>query len=186
MFSAAASSAREYRPGLEWSLSAAVRGRIETDDLIDGILTAEAQHYWHIDRHQTFYAGFTGAVSEQLDPDHQLLLGGEEGLRGYPLRYQTGTASALLTLEHRVYTDWYPFRLFHVGAVAFFDTGRTWGPTLGGERPQGWLSDAGLGLRFGNSRSGLGSVVHVDFSYALDPIPGKNRFQIVVETKQGF
>ena len=186
MFSAAASSAREYREGLEWALSAAATGRIETDDLIDSILTAAAQHYWRIDRHQTFYAGFTGAVSEQLDPDHQLLLGGEEGLRGYPLRYQTGTASALLTLEHRVYTDWYPFRLFYVGAVAFFDTGRTWGPTLGGERPEGWLSDAGLGLRFGNSRSGLGSVVHVDFSYALDPIPGENRFQIVVETKHGF
>jgi len=29
-------------------------------------------------------------------------------------------------------------------------------------------------------------VVHVDFSYALDPIPGKDRLQIVVETKQGF
>ena len=72
------------------------------------------------------------------------------------------------------------------GALAIIDTGRTWGPTLGGERPQGWLSDAGLGLRFGNSRSGLGSVVHVDFSSALDPIPGSDRFQVVFETKQGF
>jgi len=26
----------------------------------------------------------------------------------------------------------------------------------------------------------------VDFSYALDPIPGKDRFQIIVETKHGF
>jgi hypothetical protein len=186
LFTAVGSSAREYRPGREWALAAAARGRYESGGLIDSVLTAEAQHYWHIDRHQTFYVGVTGVLSEQLDPDHQLLLGGEEGLRGYPLRYQTGTSSALLTLEHRIYTDWYPFRLFFVGAAAFFDTGRTWGPTLGGERPEGWLSDAGLGLRFGNSRSGLGSVVHVDFSYALDPVPGKSRFQVVIETKREF
>jgi hemolysin activation/secretion protein len=159
---------------------------MESGSLLNAILTAEARHYWRIDRHQTLYASFTGAVSERLDPDHQLVLGGEEGLRGYPLRYQTGTSSALLTLEQRVYTDWYPFRLFYVGAVAFLDTGRTWGPTLGGEAPRGWLSDAGLGLRFGNSRSGLGSVVHVDFSYALDPVPGKNRFQVIVGTKNSF
>ncbi len=68
----------------------------------------------------------------------------------------------------------------------FFDTGRTWGPTLSGEPPRGWLSDVGLGLRIGNSRSGLGSVVHVDFSYALDAIPGKDRFQVTVETKRSF
>ena len=186
LMNAAASSAREYRPGREWVLSGVGSGRLESGDLLDAVLTVEARHYWHIDRHQTFYAAVTGTVTEQLDPDHQLLLGAEEGLRGYPLRYQTGTSSALLTLEHRLYTDWYPFRLFFVGAAAFLDTGRTWGPTLGGERPDGWLSDVGVGLRLGNSRSGLGSVIHVDFSYALDPIPGRDRFQITVETKKGF
>jgi len=186
LFSAGASSSREYLPGREWSLSAVTTGRVESGSLQDTVLAAEARHYWRIDRHQTFYASFTGVTSEHLDPDHQLTLGGEEGLRGYPLRYQTGTSSALLTLEQRLYTDWYPFRLFYVGAVAFFDTGRTWGPTLGGEPSRGWLSDAGLGLRFGNSRSGLGSVVHVDFSYALNAVPGKSRFQIIVGTQNSF
>lgn len=83
---------------------------------------------------------------------------------GYPLRYQSGTSSALITLEHRIYTGWYPFRLFNVGGAVFFDSG----------------------LRLGNSRSGLGSVVHVDFSYALDAVPGEDRFQITIETRQGF
>ena len=186
LLSAAASSGREYLPGREWFVASVASGRLESGDLVDAVLTAQARHYWRIDRHQTFFASLAGTVTERLDPDHQLLLGAEEGLRGYPLRYQTGTSSALLTLEHRVYTDWYPFRLFFVGGAVFFDTGRAWGPTLGGERPEGWLSDVGLGLRLGNSRSGLGSVVHVDFSYALDPIPGKDRFQITVETKREF
>lgn len=186
IMSAAASSGREYREGREWAAAAAANGRVESGNLIDAVLTAEARHYWRLSRHQLFFASVTGTVTEQLDPDHQLLLGAEEGLRGYPLRYQTGTASALMTLEQRIYTDWYPFRLFFVGGAVFFDTGRTWGPTLGGERPDGWLSDIGVGLRLGNSRSGLGSMVHVDFSYALDPVPGRDRFQITVETQRGF
>jgi len=179
-------SAREYRPGRQWSVDMTARGRLQSGDLRDAVLTAQARHYWQVGRRQQFYAAATGTLTEELDPDRQLLLGAEEGLRGYPLRYQTGTASALVTLEHRVYTDWYPFRLFNVGGAVFFDSGRTWGPTLGGERPEGWLSDIGVGLRLGNSRSGLSSVIHVDFTYALDPIPGGDRFSITVDTKRGF
>jgi outer membrane protein assembly factor BamA len=182
----ALTSAREYRPGRQWSVDAATRGRLQSGDLRDAVLTAQARHYWQIGRRQTFYASMTGTLTEELDPDRQLLLGAEEGLRGYPLRYQTGTASALVTLEHRIYTDWYPFRFFHVGGAAFFDTGRTWGPTLSGEPPRGWLSDVGLGLRLGNSRSGLGSTIHVDFTYALNAVPGEDRFTISVDTKRGF
>jgi hypothetical protein len=186
LFTGSTYSARQYRPDRQWSLEASGRGRLQSGDLRDAVLTARAMHYWRIDARQTFFASVTGTVTEELDPDRQLLLGAEEGLRGYPLRYQTGTAAALLTLEHRVFTDWYPFRLFHVGAAAFFDSGRTWGPTLGGERPKGWLNDIGVGLRLGNSRSGIGSMVHVDLVYALDPVPGKDRFNIVVETRRGF
>jgi hemolysin activation/secretion protein len=159
---------------------------VESGRLVDTVLRAEARHYWRIDRHQVFFASATGAVAEELDPDRQVLLGSEEGLRGYPLRYQAGTASALLTLEHRVYTDWYPFRLFNVGAAAFADSGRTWGPTPSGEPPLGWLSNVGVGLRLGNSRSGLNSMVHIDFTYTLDEVPGEDRFQVTVETKSSF
>lgn len=179
-------SQREYRTGRIWSIVANADGRIEAGQLQDAAVYAEARHYWRLGRRQTFFAGISGALAQNLDPDRQLVLGGEDGLRGFPLRYQTGTASALLNLEHRIYTDWYPFRLFHVGGAVFFDVGRTWGPTASGEPPRGWLSDVGFGLRLGNSRSGLGSVTHIDFSYALNAIPGKDRYQITVETKRGF
>lgn len=186
IFSTDLVSQREYRTGRIWSIAANADGRVEAGKLEDAAVYAEARHYWRLDRRQTFFAGISGALAHNLDPDRQLVLGGEEGLRGFPLRYQTGTTSALLTLEHRIYTDWYPFRLFHVGGAVFFDVGRTWGPTVGGEPSRGWLSDAGLGFRLGNSRSGLGSITHIDFSYALNAIPGKDRFQITVETKRSF
>jgi hypothetical protein len=186
LFNASLLSAREYAANRQWRLSTLGSGRYSGGRLEDAVLSAEARHYWRLNRHHALFAAVKGTVTEDLDPDRQLLLGAEEGLRGYPLRYQTGTSSALITLEHRLYTDWYPFRLFNVGAAVFLDSGRTWGSTLGGQPSRGWLSNVGVGLRLGNSRSGLGSVVHVDFSYALDAVPGEDRFQITVETRQGY
>jgi hypothetical protein len=186
LFSASLVTARQYSQDREWSVGAAGSGRLEDGRLADAALTAEVRHHWRWRSWTSSYASVTGTVTEDLDPDRQVLLGGEEGLRGYPLRYQTGTSSALVTLEQRFYSDWYPFRLFNVGGAVFFDTGRTWGPTLGGQPSLGWLSNVGAGLRLGNSRSGLGSVIHVDFTYTLDPVPGEDRFRVFLETKQGF
>jgi len=41
-------------------------------------------------------------------------------------------------------------------------------------------------LRFGNSRSALGNVLHVDFAFPLDGDPSISSMQIVVETKRRF
>ena len=53
--------------------------------------------------------------------------GGDNGLRGYPLRYESGTSRGILTVEQRVFTDWYPFRLARVGARRL----RGCGPNMG-------------------------------------------------------
>ena len=96
-----------------------------------------------------------------------------------------------MTVEERLFTDWYPFRLFNVGGAMFYDMGRTWGANLVAAPPptdarQGVLRDVGVGLRIGNSRSAIGSVVHVDVSYPLDREPAKRKLQISVEAKQSF
>jgi outer membrane protein assembly factor BamA len=114
------------------------------------------------------------------------MLGGDNGLRGYPLRYQAGTARALLTLEQRFYTDWYPFRLFHVGAAAFFDMGRTWGTDVTGAGSLGLLKDVGVGLRLGSSRSSFGNVLHVDLAFPLDGTDDIDHVQLLVQTKRSF
>jgi hypothetical protein len=57
----------------------------------------------------------------------QLLLGGIEGMRGYPSRYQAGENRVVGNVEMRWYSDWYPWRLIRVGAAGFFDVGRAWG-----------------------------------------------------------
>ena len=89
-------------------------------------------------------------------------------------------------LEHRVFTPWFPFRLVRVGAAVFFDAGRTWGRDYAGAMPLGVLKAAGIGLRLGNVRSGLGNVLHIDLSYAMDAPAGTKRLQVTVETKSRF
>jgi outer membrane protein assembly factor BamA len=160
--------------------------RVESGGLANGMLTASAQHYWRSGDKYVFYTSLTGTLTENLDFENQLFLGADEGLRGYRIRYQSGTASAITTLEWRVYTDWFPFRLVNVGGAVFFDAGRTWGRDVAGAVPLGLLKDIGVGLRLGNSRSGLGSVLHIDFAYALDAQPGEDKFQINVQTKRSF
>ena len=75
-------------------------------------MQAEARYYWQTTERTKFYLDISGALVDDLDAERQLLLGGDNGLRGYPLRYQAGTSRALLTVEERYYTDWYPFHLF--------------------------------------------------------------------------
>ena len=65
-------------------------------------------------------------LADNLDPDKQLLIGGDSGLRGYPRRYQDGDRRFLFSIEHRWYTDLELFNLIHVGAAAFFDMGSAW------------------------------------------------------------
>jgi outer membrane protein assembly factor BamA len=174
--------------GRERSLfvSATASGRVENDGLRNAVLSAEARYYARTSEKTKFFATINGAVSEELDTDQQLLLGGEEGLRGYPLRYQAGTSKALLTLEERYYTGWYPFRLFHVAGAVFFDMGRTWGTDVTGATSDRLLQDVGLGLRLGSSRSAFGNVIHIDLAFPLDGGDGVDSVQFVVETKARF
>ncbi|MCS6947744.1 MAG: hypothetical protein NZM12_09030, partial [Steroidobacteraceae bacterium] len=132
------------------------------------------------------YIGFSGDIGHKLDLDRELLLGGDGGLRGYPLRYQAGKARALLTIEERLFTDWYPLRLVHVGAAAFVDVGRTWGGDPLGSPQLGWLKDVGVGLRFGNSRSALGNVLHLDVAMPIDGSADIKKLQFLIQTKRSF
>ena len=160
--------------------------RIEDDRARNLKAGAGAKYYWRWRTDWLLYAALSGTVTDSLDPDMQLLLGGDNGLRGYPLRYESGTSRALFTVEQRFYTDWYPFRLVRVGGAVFADAGRTWGSGVVGNSDPGLLRDVGFGLRLGNTRSGLGNILHIDFAFPLNNIHGIQRFQFLVQTMQSF
>ncbi|HEX8755711.1 MAG TPA: hypothetical protein VF745_05205 [Steroidobacteraceae bacterium] len=175
-------------------VSSVFTGRMENGSLQNGILDTairyydEQSGYWRFrDGDWLFFSTLAASVGKRLDLENQILLGGDNGLRGYPLRYQDGTSRALLSFEERYFSDWYPFRLFRVGAAIFFDMGRTWGRAPLGQPSLGMLKDAGFGLRFGNARTGLGNVIHVDLAFPFDAGPTNIRsVQFLVETEQEF
>ncbi len=134
-------------------------------------------------RHQLL-ATISADAAWNPDPENQLLLGGDNGLRGYPLRFRDGDRRFLISFEQRFYTDWELFDLVHVGAAVFADAGRAWyedGPT--GD-DSGLLKNVGVGLRLGSSRSSRGQLVHLDVAFPLD---GDSReIQWLVTSKSTF
>ncbi|MEM9554766.1 MAG: hypothetical protein AAGC60_10940 [Acidobacteriota bacterium] len=177
---------------LTWSTR--LGGRWSDEGAENMLLSSRLRLYRRVFGRHLLYIGLSGDVAEELDAENQLLLGGDSGLRGYPLRYQSGTRRLLLTLEQRLFTRWYPFRLAHVGAAVFVDIGRTWnddettplGPGGVGDADRGWLRDVGLGLRFASSRSGVGSVLHLDVAFPLDGDASIDDVQFLVSTKESF
>ena len=77
-----------------------------------------------------------------LDPEVQLRLGAETGLRGYPVRQFTGTRSLLLTLEERAFFADDVWQLFSFGVAGFVDSGFVW--------------PAGRPVDLGDLRTGVG------------------------------
>jgi outer membrane protein assembly factor BamA len=182
-----------FQPDARQTLLASIgaTGRHEDGALDETTISAAARYHWrHSPRRSTYLA--LGA-DRGPDLDSQLTLGGDNGLRGYPYRFRTGQGRWLLTAEERWFTDWYPFRLFNVGGAVFYDMGRVWGDNLvpvpaipAGVRRNGVLRDIGVGLRLGNSRSAVGSVIHIDVAYPIDREGSMRKVQINVQAKSSF
>jgi hypothetical protein len=147
---------------------------------------AQAQYYLPQTPRWLFYASAAGDVLTRPDTVDSLLLGGDNGLRGYPLRYQSGTRRALFTVEERFYTDLYIWRLFRIGGAAFFDVGRAWGGDNPNTESPGWLSNAGFGIRIVSARAAFSNVLHVDVAFPSHVNADVKKVQFLVKTKTSF
>jgi hypothetical protein len=172
------------RQSVQFGLNA--DGRIESGSLTGGLLEAESRYYFRQSQRRLFFMNLSASAGTDLDVDQQVLLGGDSGLRGYPLRYQAGTGRWLFTAEQRFFTDWYPLQLFNVGGAVFYDMGSTWGRDPLGTPSRGLLRDVGFGLRLGNSRSALGNVLHLDVAFPLDRDASMKGVQFLIQTRKSF
>jgi len=184
----AGSVSRGFEPGPEQTLMASARisgqltgGRVQRQQL-----GGEVRYYRPQGKRWLFYASAAGDLLTNPDVNQTLLLGGDNGLRGYPLRYQSGTRRVQFTAEERFYTDTYLWRLFRIGGAAFVDTGRAWGGDNVNTANPGWLSDVGMGLRIVSDRSAFGNVIHVDIAIPLNATPDIQKVQFLVSTRATF
>jgi outer membrane protein assembly factor BamA len=167
-------------------LSAEASGRVDDGSSANSELGIGARYYNQITAKRLFFMTLDAHRGHNLDLDNPLEIGGDVGLRGYPLRYQSGDASVLFTIEQRYFTDWYPFRLARVGGAVFADVGRTWGDNPVQGSSLGWLRDVGFGLRLGPTRGGADEVLHIDIAFPLDGDPSIDKVQILLESKGSF
>jgi len=133
-----------------------------------------------------FSVSLAALATDELDPENQVLLGGDTGLRGYPIRYQAGESRTELNVEQRFFTDFYPWRLIRVGWAVFADVGRVGGRDPRATEPLGTLYNVGAGLRLTSPRASGRNVLHVDLAFPLKRQPGIDSVQFVIETKGSF
>jgi len=160
--------------------------RVEDSGVQNLSLDANAKYTRRQSKKRLLYLGLSASYGYNLDLDQLFEMGGDSGLRGYPLRYQTGDKRAVFTIEQRYFTDWYPFRLFRVGGAVFFDAGRVWGDQPGSSAQAGLLRDVGFGLRIASDRSGFGRVTHIDVAFPLDGGQEIDDVQFLISTKKSF
>ncbi|HZF80942.1 MAG TPA: hypothetical protein VEZ89_14250, partial [Rubrivivax sp.] len=127
VYSASVSRGLEPRGGLTAVVGGHWSGQLADGQLRRQRLGLQAQVYLPQSPRWLFYAALSADAVGRPQPHDELLLGGDNGLRGYPLRYQSGTQRVLLTLEERSYSDLHLWQLFRIGGAAFFDVGRAWG-----------------------------------------------------------
>jgi outer membrane protein assembly factor BamA len=167
-------------------LSANTTGRVESGDAVNTLFDINARYYRKQSRKHLFFATLSATAGHSLDLDNRVEIGGNTGLRGYPLRYQSGDTKLLLTVEQRFFTDWYPFRLVRIGGAVFADTGRIWGIDPLNGRRYNWLSDIGFGLRFAPTRSSAGKMIHLDVAFPLGGDDSIDTVQFLLESKRSF
>lgn len=117
------------------------------------------------------------------DPEYQVQLDGQTGVRGYPLYAVTGEGNVTANVEFRAVLVPDVAKLAVLGAAVFVDGGVSWG------EPDGWyrLFDAGIGLRIGLPRAGRNTLLRVDLARAFRPDPqGRTGWLLSFSSGQAF
>jgi outer membrane protein assembly factor BamA len=162
------------------------KGRYSNHAAENTSIGAKTKFYTPVFEDHVFYMALSADYIKNEYLDEQLYLGGDSGLRGYPLRFQSGDRSFLFTMEQRFYTQWHWFQLTYVGALVFFDAGRAWSTDTPENENTRILKDVGFGLRLASSRGSRGLVLHLDVAFPMDGDTDIDNMQLVITTAESF
>ncbi len=151
----------------------------------DSTVTGGALSYYLLqNRNQRWYVRLAYDLGRDLEEHEKLTVGGNLGVRGYPLDFQRGNRRYLFTVEKRYFADVHLFNLFRLGGVIFFDAGRAWDNDS--EQPSRHLSNVGLGLRISSSKTRIGHMVHLDLAFPTADKQGADSVQWLIKAEQVF
>ncbi len=152
----------------------------QAEDFNSASFKGTLMHYQ--DSNHSYYLKAEYKVADNLLDIDQFVIGGDTGLRGYPIRFQTGQTKALLSVEKRSYFDWYPWKLVKFGVAFFADVGSAWKK----QEQANFISDVGFGIRLVSTRQSDSKVLHIDFAYPLDEQDKVDNFQLLLKAKSQF
>lgn len=158
----------------------------DTDKTENLIAKTTFQYYLNTSLYESWFINASYTYGNNLTFDNQITLGGETGLRGYPIKYQQGSRSMLLNIEKRYYWEYDLLRLFKVGGAAFFDVGRAYHSHLPIEADESVLKNVGIGLRLAPSRANSDIMVHIDLAAPIHGPDNVDSVQWLLTVKNRF
>ena len=119
-----------------------------------------------------------------LDPETQLTIGAQNGLRGYAVNQWAGSRSLLLGTEARFFVADDVAQLLSFALAAFGEMGYAW--SRGTDvNLRDLRSDIGLGVMVGRNRL-TSRPLRMDVAYAFNPPPGRSRWQVSMGVQLSF
>lgn len=109
-------------------------------------------------------------------------VGGADGLRAYPNRFQVGDRRAIGVAEYRHITSWSPWSLVNTAFTGFVETGRAWSDDTDADT----LANLGVGLLLAPTRSSRAAVNRFDLSVPLSSTENVDSFQIFIGSQINF
>ncbi len=109
-------------------------------------------------------------------------VGGADGLRAYPNRFQVGDRRVIGVAEYRHITGWSPWSLVNTAFTGFVETGRAWSDGADADT----LANIGVGLLLAPTRSSRAAVNRFDISVPLSSTENVDSFQIFIGSQINF
>jgi hypothetical protein len=156
---------------LRSSISSRLRG-----GPLEVIEQADGRWVWQENFDHTVVASLVGIAGHEVPRSFQVVVGGLNGLRAYPVHAVAGTQMVRWNLEDRRILVRDIFHLVSVGEAMFVDGARGWGA---GSEGSGAYNAAGFGVRLGPPRAALGPAFRIDFAWPLSPTRDGRRDPVV-------
>ena len=160
-------------------------GRHERGEWRNALTTFRGRYLLKHAERRALVGRVTYQRGHNLDPEVQLLLGAETGLRGYPVRRFSGNRLLLMTVEERWFFADDVGQLFSFGLAGFVDSGFVWA-----DEREFDLCDlktaVGVSLLLGSNRLSTRGGVRLDVGYGLNRITEAGRWVFAVGSDIGF
>jgi hypothetical protein len=159
--------------------------RREPGESRDGVIHAAGTWYAPSSRERTRVVRFALDWRDEPDPEHELYLGGSDGLLGYPSEFIAADRSWTLHVAERKVTDTTLFQTLRVGWTAFFELAQA--RRVDGGHWSKIYADVGGGFRLGNLRGTESTPIFVSIAVPLVKEPGVSEsYQVVLGTAIDF